>query len=124
MRLLKRNCSEAVYWPYESTEEHRNAYGQRTGENFVNYGNAVFLERVNFSIPNGHASQELFGKDTPYTHVMLVDDDVVIEEHGLIMHNERMYEITAVRKSLNVLSVALKRTFISQPPIGQAEIIS
>ena len=116
MRLLKRNCTTATYYPYSGFITGTNAYGQHTGENKVVYGDAVKLRRVNLSTASGYASQNLFGKDTPYTYVLLVDDlDAGIEEHGLIVCEEQVFEITAVRKSLNVVSVALKKSKLSVP---------
>ena len=108
MRLLKRNCTEATYYPATWTEIDDN--GLHTGEHQVVFGEPVELKRVNLSIPNGHASQEWFGKDTRYTHVMLIDRaETEITEHGEIECGGIRFEITAVRQSQNVLSIALRR---------------
>ena len=114
MRLLKRNCTTAEYLPYTGTQtdivmdENQNVI--HTGEFRPMYGKPVTLKRVNISTPTGHAAQMFYGKEALYTHVMLVDKpETEITEHGRVRWNGHTYSVTAVRQSLNMLSVALKK---------------
>ena len=111
MRLLKRNCPKPVLlyrWTGEETD--LNGGGLHTGEFYPEYDEPIELPRANVSSPSGHASQGMFGKDTRYTHVMLLDDvNAPITEHDKVEWNGITFSVTAVRPSLNVLSVALQR---------------
>ena len=109
MKLLKRNETEFTYTPYNGKVEILKD-GKHTGKSAVSYGNAVTY-RGNISLPYGQAVQQLFGIETKYTHVLLMDDtEADIRESGLIQWKGNEYVITAVRPSLNVLAVALKQT--------------
>ena len=107
MRLLKRDLTEFTYTPYEGKTEILKD-GKHTGKFTVSYGEPVPYEG-DISVPSGQAQQQLFGIDTRYTHVLLMDDpETDIREDGLVQWKGKTYEIKAVRPSHNVLSVALK----------------
>ena len=108
MRLLRRNTSEFDYKAYRGkTEVLRD--GRHTGTYEAAYDGPVQY-RGSISAPSGQVSANLFGLNTPYTHVLLMDDpETDIKENGLIEWKGGVYEIKAVRPSLNVLSVALKK---------------
>ena len=109
MRLLKRNCIDVQYYPYVGETGGTDEYGRDTGDFEPEYGTPVDLKRVNISTPSGLANQMFYGMDIQYTNVMLIDDpDPEINEYGRIVANGVTYEIRAVRRSLNLTSVALR----------------
>lgn len=108
MRLLKRNTTVFDYRKYLGEEEILKN-GHHTGNYAPAYDEPVQY-RGNISAPSGFATDQLFGINTQYTHVLLMDDpDADISEDGLIEWKGAVYEIKAVRPSLNVLAVALKK---------------
>lgn len=109
MKLLKRNMTEFEYLPNNGTMTDLNDDGEHTGEFHPEYGTPV-LYKGNISSPSGHTTQQFYGEDIRYTHTLLMDKpDADIDEHGMIRWKGNLYEIAAVRPSLNVLSVALRR---------------
>lgn len=108
MRLLKRNETEFTYTGYEGKTEILKD-GKHTGKFTVSYAEPVTYTG-NISVPSGQDLQQLFGIETRYTHVLLMDNpDADINESGLIQWKGSVYEIKAVRPSLNVLAVALRK---------------
>ena len=118
MRILRRNSTTFRYKAYEGQSEVLKD-GKHTGKYEVQYADPVEY-RGNISLPNGAATDNLFGLNTPYTHVLIMDNPKAdIKETGLIEWQGILYEITAVRPSLNVLSAALKKRTaqtILEPP--------
>lgn len=113
MRLLKRNLTDIEYLPYNGVGSDLNDDGEHTGEFHPSYGTAVPY-RGNISVPSGTANQTFYGLDTRYTHVLIIDDkDAGIDETGLIRYNGALYDIVAVRPSINVLSVALRKQTVN-----------
>jgi len=110
MRLLHRNLKEFEYLPWLGTETDLNEDGEHTGEyRPVNYGEPVKY-RGNISMPSSRTNQMFYGMDIRYTHVLVMDDpDADIQETGLIRWKGHLYDIKAVRPSLNLLSIALRR---------------
>ena len=109
MKLLKRNLTQFTYEAYKEKHEILKD-GKHTGKYEILYKNPVSYTG-NISIPSQMASQQWFGIETNYTHVLLMDDpNADIKETGLIRWKGNTYIITAVRPSLNVLAVALKQT--------------
>lgn len=108
MRLLRRNTVEFSY--RKRTGETETMVGNmHTGEMKATYAEPVTY-RGNISSPAGFATDQLFGLNTNYTHVVLLDDPKAdITEDGLIDWDGDTYEIKAVRPSLNVLAIALKK---------------
>lgn len=110
MRLLKRNCTGATYYPYTGQTSDLNEDGLHTGEYHPVYGDAVEIHRANLSTASGRTEQNSAGKDNRYTHTMLIDrKSLEIEEHGKIECKGESYEILAVRRSLSFISLALRR---------------
>lgn len=108
MRCLRRNTSVFLYKAYLGKEEKLKD-GMHTGTLAAKYADPVRY-RGNISAPSGFATANLFGLNTPYTHVLVMDNPKAeIAEDGLIEWNGATYEVKAVRQSLNVLSVALKK---------------
>lgn len=109
MRLLRRNTTEFEYLPYTGAESDLNTDGEHTGEFHPEYGKAVKY-RGNISVPSGRANQLFIGMDVRYTHVIVMDNpDADIRETGLIRWKGELYDVTAVRPSLNLLSVAIRK---------------
>ena len=109
MRLLVRNTTEFEYLPNPGTESDLNDDGEHTGEFYPDYGNPVTY-RGNISSPNGNTNQTFYGEDIRYTHTLLMDKpDADINEYGVIRWKGELYDIAAIRPSLNVLSIALRK---------------
>ena len=109
MRLLRRNTTKFLYYPYIEKDTDVNFDGEHTGEFNPGYGQAEKY-RGNISIPSGYATLEMFGKDIRYTHILVMDNpNVPIDVNGYIEWKGEKYDIRAVRPSLNALSVALQR---------------
>lgn len=109
MRLQRINMTEFGYRALTGTAEVLTADGRHTGNYQPSYADAVSYEG-NISIPYGYATQQWFGLDTRYTHVLVMEDpDADIKEGGLIEWKGNTYDITAVRPSINQLAVALKK---------------
>ena len=115
MKLLRRNTTEFEYLPYTGLSTDLNADGEHTGEYQPEFGTAV-LYRGNISSPSGYTNQTFYGMDIRYTHVLVMDDpNVDIRETGKIRWKGEMYDIRAVRPSINGLSVALRRQTNDNP---------
>ena len=109
MKTLRRNETEFTYKAFVSKTEIMNN-GKHTGKFTITYANPVAY-RGNISVPYGRSYQQLFGIETRYTHVLIMDNpDANIRESGLIQWKGNVYEIKAVRPSLNVLAIALQQT--------------
>lgn len=107
MRLLIRNRTEFEYYAYSGLESDEDENGLHTGVWHPVYDDPVTY-KGNISAPSGAASQAFDGLEVRYTHILLMDDpNADISETGKIQWKGRMYQITAVRPSMNVLSVAL-----------------
>ena len=108
MKLLARNTTLFEYLPYNGVMSDLNEYGEHTGEYHPSYGDPETY-RGTISMPSGQVSHMLYGQDIRYTHTLLMDKDVGIDEQGIIRWKGRLYEITAVLPSLNNVVIALKR---------------
>ncbi len=108
MRNLRRNETVFEYRAYLGEEETLNGE-MHTGNYHAVYADPVQY-RGNIDPPSGFATDNLFGVNTQYTHVLLMDNpNADITEEGLIYWKGAAYEIKAVRPSLNVLAIALKK---------------
>lgn len=108
MRLLKRNLKTVEYLSYLGKEEVLTD-GKHTGRFEVKYDDPVIFEG-NMSVPSSYAVHQLFGIDTNYTHVLMLEGtNTGIQEEGLIVYGDDTYEIRSVRESLNVTTVALRK---------------
>lgn len=112
MRLLRRNTTRFMYRALTGEAETLQD-GMHTGNYEPTYGDPVQY-RGNISAPSGFATDNLFGVNTQYTHVLVMDNpNANIAEDGLIEWNGAEYEVKAVRPSLNVLAVALKKRTVN-----------
>lgn len=118
MRLLKRNMTKFEYFPPEDEETDVDANGDHTGDFHPVHGDPITYTG-NISVPSGQVQHQFYGEDIRYTHTLLMDDpNVDIKETGLIRWKGNTYDIQAVRPSLNVLSVALRRQTGIDPENG------
>ncbi len=109
MHLLRRNETVFEYLPPDGVTSDLNEFGQHTGERYPVHRDPVQY-RGNISTPSGVVSNEFFGTDTRYTHVLVMSDpDVDISELGMIRWKGDLYEIRAVRPSINTFSAALRK---------------
>lgn len=109
MRLLYRNTTKFEYLPYTGEESDLDENEMHTGEFHPVYGDPVEY-RGNISSPNGNTSQTFYGTDIRYTHVLVMDTpEAEISEMGLIRWKGELYDIRAVRPSINALSIALRK---------------
>ena len=125
MKLLFRNMTDFEYLPYTGLEtDIDEETGLHTGEFRPDYGSAVTY-RGNISVPSGAAMQAFDGLEVRYSHILVMDDpNADIRETGKIRWKNRLYQITAVRPSLNVLSVAMLAETVDygdQPVSGEPE---
>ena len=113
MHLLRRNMTDFEYLPPDDYESDLNDDGEHTGDFNLTHGEPEPY-RGNISTPSGSISQHFFGTDVRYTHVLVMEDmDAGISELGLIRWKGDLYEITAVRPSLNTLAVALRKKTVN-----------
>ena len=110
MRLLKRNMTEFEYYGYTGVDSDVDAEtGLHTGVPMPLYSDPVTY-KGNISAPSGSVVQAFDGLEIQYTHILLMDDTKAdIHEEGYIKWRGNKYDITGVRPSLNVLSVALRQ---------------
>ena len=109
MKCLERNKRDFEYLPATGEETDLNEYGEHTGEFHPEFGEPVPM-RGNISVPSGYATQQFYGMDIRYTHVLVMDDpDADIKENGKIRWKGDEYQVRAVHPSLNSLSVALRK---------------
>ena len=107
MRLLERLKTDFTYRAYEGKQENLKD-GKHTGLHQATYADAVAM-RGHIGPPAGVVQARMFGQETRYTHVLLVDDPkTIIAESGLIDWNGKSYEVLAVRPTQNYVSVALR----------------
>lgn len=114
MRLLKRNCVEFTYEKFKGMSDLDSNTGEYTGEPIVTYEKPVkYIGSI--SAPSTLATTTLYGVDARYSHVLLLDDPKAdISETGRITYKGDKYEIVAVRPTLNVLAVAMRKMTADQ----------
>lgn len=113
MKCLERNKTSFEYLPYDGTETDLNDDGEHTGDFRPEMGKPKEY-RGNISVPSGQTQQLLYGEDIRYTHTLIMDNpNADINEYGVIRWKGEMYDITAVRPSLNFLSIALKKQTVN-----------
>lgn len=109
MKLLRRNCTEFKYYAYTGLDSDVNDDGLHTGIWKPVYEKPV-VYKGNISAPSGAAVQAFDGIEIRYTHILLMNDiRADIRETGYIEWRGKQYDITAVRHSINTLSVALEQ---------------
>ena len=118
MHLMRRNTTVFEYLPPDGETSDLNDNGEHTGDFYQVHKDPVEY-RGTISTPSGYISQNFFGTDTRYTHVLMMDDpDVDITELGMIRWKGKLYEIRAVRPSINSVSIALREKTINHTDGG------
>ena len=114
MILLKRNLKEMEYIPYEGESDIDPDTGRHTGEPIPTYGEPIPFSG-NISTPSQYVNPTFYGEDIRYTHTLIMEptDEFMVNEYGLIRYNDAIYEIRAVRESLNYLELALKKQTVN-----------
>ena len=115
MKCLKRNMVSFKYLAYSGEETDLNDDSEHTGEYYPAHENAKTLYG-NFSAPSGQVNQTFYGEDIRYTHILVMDHDAGIDEHGLIRKGGEDYDVVAVRPSLNFVSIALRKRTVDHVP--------
>ena len=111
MRTLERNKTDFEYFPYKDVSTDVDANGDHTGDysDKREYYDPVPY-RGNISTPSGQANQTFYGMNIQYTHILVMDPPKdEFNEYGLVRWKGNMYEVKAVRQSLNCFSAALKQ---------------
>lgn len=109
MKCLRQNMTKFEYLPYDGVETDLNDDGEHTGEFHRNYGDPIPY-KGNISTPSGKVNQTFYGDDIRYTHTLVMDNpDVDIHEGGVIRWKGNLYDVQAVRPSLNSVSIALRQ---------------
>ena len=108
MRLLRRNTTKVDYYEYEGLQTDLNEDGLHTGEFEPAYFPTKTL-RGTISVPSGRAIQMFDGLNVQYSYVMVIDDsNPGLDEAGKIVWNNKVFDIVAIRSSLNFTTIALK----------------
>ena len=109
MKCLRRNMTEFEYYGYTGLQTDLNDDGLHTGIWRPKYSDPVTY-KGNISSPSGSVIQAFNGIDIGYTHVLVLGDpNLDIKETGYIVWKGKKYRITAVRPSINTLTVALEQ---------------
>lgn len=117
MRLLRRNTTVFEYLPNTGTGDDLDENGMHTGNYEYTYGDPVEY-RGNISTPSGAAVNTFYGLEALYTHTLVMDDlDVDIHEGGIIRWKGHNYDVVAVRPSLNVVSIALRKQTVNHAEV-------
>lgn len=118
MKLLRRNTKAFEYLPCTGEETDLDEQGRHTGIYRPVYGEPV-SKRGSISSPSGQTNQTFFGLDIRYTHTLVMAEDYEdIAESGIIRWQDKLYEIKAVRPSLNGMSAALKEMTASNTEVS------
>ena len=128
MRLQQRNCRKMEYLPFLGETDVDPDTGMHTGEPVMQYGDPVEL-KGNISVPSRRTDATFYGEDVRYTHELLLPlkrKGLQIEEYGLIRFQDDLYDIRAVRPSLNFVSIALQKQTVNHgeapEPYGDGEV--
>ena len=114
MILLKLNLKDMEYIPYEGESDVDPDTGRHTGEPVPSYGEPIPFQG-NISTPSLYVNPTFYGEDIRYTHTLIMEptEDFTPDEYGRIRYQDELYEIRAVRPSLNYLSLALKKLTVN-----------
>ena len=123
MKCLNRNKSSFYYALYDNKFEILDEYGNNTGQYEVKYMNPV-RKKANISTAMGNKESRQFGDSVIYDKVIVLDNvNIPIDEYSILwidtlpVINEEDgttttphdYEVTAIAKSLNSVSIAVSK---------------
>ena len=109
MKLLLRNTTLFEYLPYKGAGSDLNEYGEHTGDFSRPCYGCPKTYRGCITAPGGNTNQTFYGEDIRYTHTLIMDRHVGITEYGIVRWRGNLYEVTAVRPTINGESIALRR---------------
>ena len=124
MKTLNRNKRSFYYCLFSDTEAIEDEYGNETGEPRVVYGEPVKM-LANISQATGQSNTEQFGNLENYDKVLVTDDlNCPIDENSVLfidkepeysLDGDPMYDYTVrrVAKSLNSVSIAVRKVNVS-----------
>jgi len=126
MRLLARNLQTFWYCLRTNSQVQYDEYGNETGENAPMYAAPVECQG-NISWQTGNTDIEQFGQNLDYDRVIVLadmdtpisEDTVLFVDHtpvyeGGVLTNAYDYIVRRVSKSLNVVSIAIKRVDVTK----------
>lgn len=110
MKVLRRNMTKFEYIGYTGEETDIDPEtGLHTGEARAEEKEPVAY-RGSISAEKYLANQKYYGEEARYTHTIIMDNpDADIREDGVIRWRGEEYEIRAVHRSINVLSVQIRK---------------
>ena len=124
MRCMLRNKSKFYYASYIGETEIIDEYGNATGEYEVSYGNPIECFG-NISAAQGEMQSRQFGESESYDKVIVLDDiNAPIDEHSILWvdtlprlnegatKTPHDYTVTRVAKSLNGVSIAIRKVSV------------
>lgn len=139
MRTLKRNERKFYYCLYANKTPIVDDYGNETGESIVTYQDPVEM-KANISLATGQSNTEQFGNLENYDKVIVTDDlNCPIDENSVLFIDKEPeytevlthtttaittqdetvsipvfdYTVRRVAKSLNSISIAVKKVDVS-----------
>ena len=127
MRGMVRNKSKFYYASYIGQTEIIDEYGNATGEYENSYSNPIkYLGNV--SAAQGEVQSRQFGESESYDKVIVLDDrNAPIDEHSILWvdtlphlnedgttDTPHDYEVTRKAKSLNSISLAIRKVSVSR----------
>ena len=127
MRTLLRNKSKFYYASYIDETPIADEYGNETGEYMVAYGHPT-KAFGNVSAAQGEMQSRQFGESESYDKVIVLDDNnASIDEHSVLwidtlphLNDDGStgtpydYRVKKVARSLNGLSVAIRKVQVSE----------
>lgn len=126
MRGMVRNKSKFYYASYIGETEIIDEYGNSTGEYKILYSNLNECS-ANISAAQGETKIRQFGESESYDKVIVLDDiNTPIDEYAILWVDTlpilnadgstttpHDYEVTKVAKSLNCVSVAIRKVDVN-----------
>lgn len=124
MRCMERNKVPFHYCLYDKAEPLLDEQGHRTGEKRIFYKEAVLFQ-ANISSAMGDAQEEMFGKDTPYDKVIVIEDPKFPMDENTVLFVDKEpeydeqgqplydYRVEKVARSLNSVSYAISKRPVS-----------
>lgn len=118
VRALKVNMQTIHYALYKGKKPVTDEYGNRTGESKAEYTKPQKL-KINVSATRGTADVEQFGTYTEYSKTLSTCDMACpLNENSILWigvspNNPHNYCVSAVAKSLNRITYAIKEVNIS-----------
>lgn len=122
MRTLVRNKLPFYYATYEGIADYKVG-GYKTGEKTITYSTPILL-KASISANKGVSEIDQFGSNLQYDKIIIVEDmSCPIDENTILWVDKEPYDgnvlqphnyiVSKVAKSLNYISIAIKRVDVS-----------